>query len=215
MPRRAMPRQTLGGLTLLEVVVTIAILIALAGILVPIVGHLVRDAQASRIVDLAERLKGACHRYWIDTAEFASEYGGADQALYSDPARHKLSMDTGSTDWKGPYIDAPLSLKASPTGGGVELVNALSAMPSFPGFVLPGDATPRNDAGNMLVFEEIPMGLAEAVNDKVEPSETADRWMPEGRVAYAASEERLYVFLLSGKNVGSKVQQAPEGSLTK
>lgn len=77
--------------TLLEVVVVVAILALISGIVVPVAGVMIRQANTEETVDRLEAVGRAIERYFEDTFAFPDELTD-------------LAADPGVPGWAGPYL---------------------------------------------------------------------------------------------------------------
>jgi len=110
------------GFTLIEMVVVVAIIIALAGILVPIVTNELDEAKKSTAQATVNRLATAITQYMKDTSFPPTGKDGAKSYHYLsgagiDPDKNKFASGSngtlndflannthGTRNWKGPYL---------------------------------------------------------------------------------------------------------------
>lgn len=148
----------------------IALMAALAGIGVPLAINLVRSAKADQILKLADTLRDACRRYWVDTDAAVSDFG----QLYT----------SGLATWQGPYIDHPVSDKDNPTSGTLALT--LFAANTF---TAAGART-----GGALTLGSIDLPLAQEI-DRVWDVPAVANWQEQGRIEYNATDRTLSLML--------------------
>ena len=119
------------GFTLIEMIVVVAILVALAGILVPVVSSEMASSKTGKALADCNRVAGGLNQYIKDTAFFPTGNQGASTnhflyGLGTLPGSNDfasgasasldgfLSVNTnGGSNWKGPYMQ---SVKADPWG---------------------------------------------------------------------------------------------------
>lgn len=112
------------GFTLLEVVVALTILIALVGLLLPILGQSKREAQAAAIVSTISGLRRACERYYLDTQTLPIK-GNEKSAPFSDDLFTEPGGDLPG--WKGPYLLEPLRFDSQ--GWSSEIIDKVADPP--------------------------------------------------------------------------------------
>ncbi len=123
--------QRSSGFTLIEMVVVVAIIIALAGILVPIVTGELEDAKVATAQATVNRVATALTQYLKDTSFAPTGQNGQKtyHYLYGDgtvPSANKFASGQGAllsdfltenttqtTGWKGPYLQR---VEADPWG---------------------------------------------------------------------------------------------------
>lgn len=161
------------GLTLIEVVVVVAILVVLAGFLVPLARDLIVTSKVNRMLATIDAARDACIRFHQDTDSFGYEDTGDPRtALFSDPTHHTLSLTpatlTPIPGWKGPYLRRPLTIADNPFSGRVAVLSPLSANASG-GFDLMGDGNKKTGNGNFILFEDISQEVAEELDKRIDP----------------------------------------------
>ena len=113
------------GFTLIEMIVTVAIIASLAAILVPIVSSELADTAESRAIGDAQRIGTAVTQYIKDTRIFPTGPGGDNTvefliSLGNAPGANPMADDAGAQDqllnfltdglanggalWNGPYL---------------------------------------------------------------------------------------------------------------
>jgi len=163
------------GFTLLEVIIVVAILAALAGIIIPMAKDMIAQAQVQRILTLADRSKDACERYWYDTNLF-----GKEDSVTSDPSDHELSMDIGTAGWKGPYLDSPFTSNLHPWGQPIQIAKILATAPGG-GFDLQGNGSINSGPGNYLYLQNVPASFMLRIEDTLDGPRGL-LWNSRGRV---------------------------------
>ncbi len=101
--RTRQPRTQRRGLTLIEVLIVIAILLALGGLVV--VNLLPKKAEADINIQKADFdvIHGAMKMFRLDMGRYPSDDEGV-KALWSKDA---IDDEDAQTDWKGPYLETP------------------------------------------------------------------------------------------------------------
>lgn len=178
------------GLTLIEIVVVVAIIALISGMLAPVVGDVMNDAKASKILAVTDALKKGCERHYADTATYALE-----QSDQTAAAKHMLSLTQTTPGWSGPYLDHPLSSGDSPFGGDCIIYDDLSAASGFDPMGA-GSASITGD-GQIVEFTEIPTTIAELVDSAMDNNVPGD-WKATGRVEYdpSAANGTLRILLM-------------------
>jgi len=189
--------------TLLELLLVIVILVALAAVCVPIINKSVDDARVAQALRLVDTLKAAVMHYYADTGTYNIEYG-----VNADPAEHYLSYANGVAGWKGPYITKPLALEDNPFNGLGPWPGYLQVMSGFIAngsdeFDLDGDGV--RDTGNCencgayLRMYYVPDLSARKINDAIDagvPNDALD-WQDRGRVN--KNSGILSIYLVGGR----------------
>lgn len=94
-------RNPRAGLTLLEIMVVMAIIVLVAGLAAPrLMDSFGRAKSQSAQISMAN-LKSALQLYYIDTGRYPTEAEGLNALV---------SMPSGVTNWHGPYLDGPNGL---------------------------------------------------------------------------------------------------------
>ncbi|MEW6743460.1 MAG: type II secretion system protein GspG [Planctomycetota bacterium] len=120
---RVSRRSPRAGFTLIEMIVVVAIIVSLAGIIIPVVSSEIEDAKTARAVGDLNRIATAITQYIKDTGTFPTGTLGAqsftwahsnadipesnsfDDGLSEELARF-LSLDIhGGDRWRGPYCE--------------------------------------------------------------------------------------------------------------
>ena len=178
--------------TLIELVLTIAIVVMLAAAMLPIVRLSIEDAKVAKVLELIDTLKVACQNHYFDTGKYAREYTAMNR-----PIDHTLFMDPGYSGWNGPYIVALLAAEDNPYGG---ILYLATAFPVY-GFDLDGDgARDKAGDGNMVDVRRISEGAARKINDKFDADVPGD-WKVTGKVrylVYSNGDSSMSVYLIGG-----------------
>lgn len=194
------------GFSLLELVVVVAVLGLLAALVAPAAKNLILESKAQHIVDVADKLRAACHRYWIDTGLPAVESAiGSPSGIaiggFAAPTRNELFHSSGIRGWNGPYLEAPLTILDL----GLEATSGAFVYDTLNisgGFKLQGAAGPAlSGVGNCLVLTEIELELGKAIDELLDKTVAeADRPI-FGRVTYAMttppSKATVFILLLA------------------
>lgn len=157
------------GFTLLEMIVSVAILILLAGLLAPFLFTSKIEAQAAQVAATVRSLRTACARYYFDNGHFPKEIPNSadprnDRNLWTDPGL------TPST-WKGPYILEPLGHESHPEGGVMEVLEDLTSFDIPHGFTVGGVPLNKNNAGCALIYQDISETICEKVDELLDAGE--------------------------------------------
>lgn len=178
-----------GGFTLIELTVVVAIIIALAAIIVPMVGSAKRDGQAAELLQVIDSLRGACMKYHSDTGTLPIEVSTS-----ATVANHKLSLAQSITGWKGPYLDHSISAGDNPFGGSVEVLDNLSTVPG--GFDLLGGGTnTATGPGSCVRFTNVPADIHLLIEAALDQG-VAGTNTTTGRVKYTATGGVMTVYLM-------------------
>lgn len=183
-------RHASGGFTLVELTVVVAVIVALAAVVVPMVGSARREGQVESLLQVVDTLRGSCQRYWADMGTTATEF--SDSTATTD---HQLSLAQSSPDWKGPYISQPLTEGDNEFGGKVRVFNSLNSALGG-GFRLVSASGPRlRGTGNFVRFTNIPQDVAQLCDDALDDN-VPGAWRNGGRVRWSANGGgRMDVFL--------------------
>ncbi len=181
------------GFTFIELVVVIAVIALLAGVLIPNVTSVTKDAKSSKILQLYDSLRTACERYYIDVGSVPLEYTGSS---YNSATYHKLSLTQTTTGWKGPYIDHPLSSGDNPFNTTIHLYSTIGSYAGN-GFDLNGDGTDdATGTGNYLVLWGVDEDTAQYVDSALDKGNLGSDWKTSGRVEYTSSSKVLAILIL-------------------
>ncbi|GEM_PF-1151752 len=181
------------GFTFIELVVVIAVIALLAGVLIPNITSVTKDAKSSKILQLYDSLRTACERYYIDVGSLPREYTGSS---YNSATYHKLSLKQSTTGWKGPYIDHPLSYGDNPFNTTVHLYSTIGSYAGS-GFDLNGDGTDdATGTGNYLVLWGVDVDTAKYVDSSLDKGNLGSDWKTSGRVEYTESSKVLAILIL-------------------
>ncbi|MCA8958460.1 MAG: hypothetical protein KDC87_20445 [Planctomycetes bacterium] len=186
-------RQHESGLTFVEIVVVLAVISLLAGIIVPSMMSVTKDAHATKIISTFQALRLACEQHYAHTGSMALEYSGSS---YQAATYHKLSMTQTTTGWKGPYIDHPISFGDNPFGTTIHLYNSVSALTNYAagGFDMNGDGTDDiTTDSNVLVVWGVPESTAKAVDDSLDRGNLGADWKTSGRVEWNNDILAIYI----------------------
>jgi len=176
------------GFTLLELTVVVAIIVALAAVVIPMVGQAKRDGQVAEVLQLVDSLRTAVHRFYSDAGKAPQEFG--DSTTATD---HQLaSKQTAIKNWAGPYIDHPLTSGDSPYGGFVKVFSSLDTSIES-GFYLAGGAKDATGVGSYVSFGDFPEDMAQLVDEALDKGMSGD-WKKFGRVQWA--NDVMDIFLL-------------------
>ncbi|MBU0753743.1 MAG: type II secretion system protein GspG [Planctomycetes bacterium] len=121
--RSTMQAKKQGGFSVIELIVIIAIIVGLAGVVVPIVGQEMNDSKKSNAIADINRIATAMNQYIKDTLYFPTGLEGATTVsyLFTDgnmPGQNTFAgnegvhincfldrNDYGGKRWKGPYFN--------------------------------------------------------------------------------------------------------------
>ncbi|MFO0985108.1 MAG: type II secretion system protein GspG [Planctomycetota bacterium] len=111
-----------GGFTLIEMIVVIAIIVSLAGIIIPVVSSELEDAKKGRALGDMNRIATGINQYIKDTGFFPTGDQGAetfhwvfgngelpqsndfDDGASANIMRFLSKNDFGGAKWRGPYM---------------------------------------------------------------------------------------------------------------
>ncbi|MAG56461.1 MAG: hypothetical protein CMJ83_09235 [Planctomycetes bacterium] len=178
-----------GGFTLVELTVVVAIIVALAAVMVPMVGSAKRDGQVAEILQMVDPLRSASQKYYADTGTVGREYSGSNST-----SNHQFSLKQSVPGWNGPYISQALTKGDNPFGGHVYVYNSLNSAYQSGFRLTSGSAglTARGP-GNFVRLTNVPLDIAELVNKALDDG-VSGNWRKGGRVTYSGSN--LYIFMM-------------------
>ncbi|MEE9393667.1 MAG: hypothetical protein V3W41_14285 [Planctomycetota bacterium] len=180
-------RRPEGGHLLVNSIIWFAVTVLVLAVAFPAAGKIRGDRRVAELIDTTRTLETACRQHYADTKTFALEFSPSRTGQYSSPRYHQLSMSPGTSGWRGPYLEQPLSSEDNPFGGAVYLQNKLGADPAR-GFKL-RSSTPsaplRDGPGQYIVFYGVPKEIALAVNERLDGDD--QEWQEQGRVEWQPS----------------------------
>ena len=181
------------GFTLLELTVVVAIIVALAAVVIPMVGQAKRDGQVADVLQLIDSVRNGAMKYNADTGKCAEEFGSS-----TADGKHQLFLSQSVTGWNGPYIDHALSRGDNPYGGYVNVYNTLDSS-IFAGFDLVGrGSNTAKGIGNFLRISNFPEDMAQLVNDALDDGIGGD-WKATGRVQWKGGKLDVFLLDVDGK----------------
>jgi len=177
------------GFSLVELTVVVAIIVALAAVVIPVVGSAREDRHVAQMLRVVDALRGACLKYYSDTGSCARELSSSDAAI-----DHQLALRHTVGGWRGPYINPVLSQGDNPFGGTVHVYGGLG-MAFQGGFRLTSGsgAITAKGLGNFVRFTSIPSSVAKGIDAQLDEG-IPGPWKKGGRVTYSGTN--LYIFLL-------------------
>lgn len=182
------------GFSLIELVITMTIMVALVGIVSMRAGGVTSKAHSTKIISTVQSLAAPVMLYHQDTGQLPTEYSGWQGATY-----HRLSADPGVIGWDGPYISDPIRRSWNPTGGSVHVFNyVVSGYTNGNGIDLDGDGTGdvTGTNGSIITFWDVEQDVAAKV-DLAFDNGVAGSWHDAGKIEYQAAERRLTCLLFS------------------
>jgi len=101
------------GFSLIELIVTISIIVILAGIVTPIVGNMIDEARVSRATSEVKVLAEAIMNLYKDTAIWPQDTSITTTAAWNN-GRNGLAARTAARfpstrTWKGPYVQKQIA----------------------------------------------------------------------------------------------------------
>jgi general secretion pathway protein G len=181
-----------GGFTLIELTVVVAIIIALAAIIVPMVGSAKRDGQAAEMLQVIDSLRSACQKYQSDTGALALE-----QSTSTAAADHQLSMAQPAViGWKGPYLDHALTSGDNPFGGNVIVYDSLTTLGDFD--LVGGGSATSTGPGSCVRFTTVPQDIAQLIDQSLDQG-VPGAWGSTGRVKWAGGNLDVFLLDLDGQ----------------
>ena len=171
------------GLTLLEMVLVVIVLIILTGIVLPIASSLIEDAKVAKILQTHEMVSQAVRRYVADT-------GKTPDLLYY---LWEKAGDPNAAAWDGPYIDRPVGFEDNPYGGDLSLFEGIS-------FDLDGEGVNPPTTSVCLAFEAVPDSISLKINGILDAGIPEGAWETRGRVMYSVvpglPQYTLFIFIM-------------------
>ena len=173
--------QAARGFSFLELTVVVAIVVALAAVVIPMVSEARRDAELAQVFETIERARSAVVEFHRDTGRCAEEHDG----------RRDLSELAAIPGWKGPYWER--GPDAHPHRGLLAIHGTLSAA-LMGGFDLLGRGSLETwDRGNFLRLGNIPEKLARSVDATLDRGIAGD-WNRTGRVQWRQGTLDVFLF---------------------
>ena len=179
--------RTDAGFHALELVVAVAVMVALAAVVVPVSrGSSGRD-RVGQVIETVDSLRAGSLRFQKDVGSCPREYSSSELA-----DNHQLSLpQSGLKGWSGPYIDHPLDGSSSPFGGFVNLYSGLDHS-LYSGFDLEGRGQRVTGPGTFLRYSECSESSAHRIDQALDRG-VAGAWTRGGRVQWR--DGRLDIFL--------------------
>lgn len=145
------------GFSLLELIISVAILALLIGLTAPFFQGTIEDSRVAKGLSLVDTVKKAGLRFRFDTNLWPVEDGVASANLFES-----VGMPSS---WHGPYVESPLGPIKNPWVAPVVLQNTCSgSVVGGAGYNINGNIIPATQAGGQLVFSTVPMMSAAALN---------------------------------------------------
>jgi hypothetical protein len=156
-----------------------------------------QDGQASKILAVADTLKKAADKHYADTGRLAVEYSPTAAGAYTNAASHQLSMQQTYANWRGPYLDHPLTRADNPFQGAIYVYASLNLSQTGGGFNLTGGGSNTHTGnGQTAVLYGVPVAVAQRVNDALDKN-IPGAWEATGRVEFTAAGGILAIYLMS------------------
>jgi len=182
----------------MEVVVVVAILALLAGVVVPVFRSVQQDGQASKILAVVDALKKATEKHFADTGRLAIEYSPTTSGGSTGTNQHRLSLPQTYANWRGPYLDHPLTRADNPFGNAVNVYQSLAISQTGGGFNLTGgSADTHTGPGQCVVFFGVADAIAQRVDEALDKDIPGD-WQSTGRAEFNANGQ-LAIYLLASQ----------------
>ena len=184
------PRPQRGGFTLLELVIVLALIAALAGVVTVRSGAFIQRGQVSSIVQLSQTLKTACAAFYADTGAYPREY---DMADYSGTNR-ELSINQTLTGWDGPYLESGIAENDDNPFGDLHLYDT-SVAAGNTGFDLDADGTDDVTTNScMLYLAGITQEIAEKLHEHFD-SGVGGTWNETGSFNWNSGNNRGFILI--------------------
>ena len=183
-------RRTRRGFSLLELVIVLGLIAALAGVVALQSGKYIQRGQVSAIVQLAKNLKTAAATFYADTGKYPREY---DMAKYSGKNR-ELSLEQSLVGWDGPYLEEGLTANSDNPFGAIHLYDT-SVAAGNKGFDLDGDGS--NEITKdvcMLYLGGIPEEVAQRLDAHYDEG-VGGTWNETGVFNWKSSNSRGYILI--------------------
>lgn len=182
-------RNKRSAFTLLELLIVILIIFILAAIVAPQLTGAAQDAKVSKILAVSDALRAAVQSHYNDTGLLPRENSNSTATN-----QHQLGLPQTTVNWRGPYIDHPLTAADNPFGGRVQLFQTFGG-DAGGGFDLMGSgADTVTGNGSYVVFRSVPQTAAQAV-DRALDNGVAGNWQTTGRIEWT-NNQRLCIYLM-------------------
>lgn len=193
------------GFSLFEMLIVIAILVAVTGIITPYVLNMIDKAKAQVIMEVYSNISSAVSQYRNDMLRGTNLPPNSEDLLPIEDGEnldkefhtlfHPPTDAILAAAWKGPYIARPLTTKDNPMGKGLKLERNLdSSGRSWK--IIDASSPPLGGPGAYIRFEGIPEDISKRVDSLVDAVDTAN-WKTLGKVQLGgATGTTLFLFIL-------------------
>jgi general secretion pathway protein G len=178
------------GFSLLELVIVLALIAALAGVVTMRSGNIIRKGQVSTIIQLSNTLKAAAASFYADTGTYGREY---DHASYSG-TNLELSGEQSINGWDGPYLEEGITAKDDNPFGALHFYDTPTGAGNS-GFDLDADGTDDVTASaNMLYLAGVTEEVAEILDDHYDLG-VGGTWNETGRFNWNSGNSRAFILV--------------------
>ena len=187
-----LPRQlsSRSAFSLLELVIVLALIAALAGVVTVRSGKFIQRGQVSRIIQLASNLKTACATFYADTGAYPREY---DMSSYTGTNR-ELTLTQTIAGWEGPYLEKGITAKVDNPFGSIHLYDTAVANGNS-GFDVDGDGAEETTSNCcMLYLTSITQETAEKLEQQFDAGVTGT-WTDTGSFKWNSGNQRAFILI--------------------
>lgn len=175
--------------TLLELLIVILILFILAAIVAPQLTGAAEDAKVGKILAVTDAVRTAVQSYYNDTGALPRENSASTATN-----QHHLGLPQTIANWRGPYLDHPLTNSDNPFGNRVQVLQTFAG-DAGGGFDLMGSGSDTvTGNGSYIVFRGVPQTAAQQVDQALDGG-VGGSWQTTGRVEWT-NNQRLCIFLM-------------------
>jgi len=176
------------GFTLVELLIVVLIIVILAAIIAPQLSGAADDAKVAKLLAVTSAVRTAVQGHYNDTGQLARENTNSTATN-----QHELGLTQTTTNWRGPYLDHPLTVADNPFGGRIDVFENFNG-DAGGGFDLMGSGSDTaTGAGAYISFRNVPQSAAQAADSALDNGITGN-WQTTGRVEWT-NNQRLVIFL--------------------
>lgn len=178
-----------GGFTLIELLIVILILFILAAIIAPQLSGAADDAKVAKLLAVTSAVRTAVQGHYNDTGLLARENTSSTATN-----QHELGLPQTTANWRGPYIDHPLTAADNPFGGRIDVFENFNGDAGGGFDLMGGGSDTVTGNGAYISFRDVPQSAAQAADGALDGG-IGGNWQTTGRVEWT-NNERLIIFLV-------------------